>query len=129
MFGSWVNFLTRTGGATVANLRRLAFQDVTAPSHLGWFVVRRIQGRSYRALCFAKIRNVCMIFSDVANSNTPCQNSILIGKRYRTLRNLRRRLFYCVNKIKHEQMCRVAPRENFPGFAVYPAPASFCRCE
>jgi hypothetical protein len=27
----WVHFLTRTGGATVANLRRLAFQDLTAP--------------------------------------------------------------------------------------------------
>ncbi len=39
----WVHFLTRTGGATVANLRRLAFQDVTAPSHLGWFVKQRIQ--------------------------------------------------------------------------------------
>ena len=43
MLGSWVHFLTRTGGATVANLRRLAFQDVTAPSRLGWFVERRIQ--------------------------------------------------------------------------------------
>jgi hypothetical protein len=43
MLGSWVHFLTRTGGSTVANLRRLAFQDVTAPSRLGWFVERRIQ--------------------------------------------------------------------------------------
>ena len=43
MLGSWVHFLTRTGGTTVANLRRLAFQDATAPSRLGWFVERRIQ--------------------------------------------------------------------------------------
>ena len=43
MLSSWVHFLTRTGGATVANLRRLAFQDVTAPSRLGWFIERRIQ--------------------------------------------------------------------------------------
>jgi hypothetical protein len=34
MLSLWVHFLTRTGGATVANLRRLAFQDVTAPSRL-----------------------------------------------------------------------------------------------
>ena len=40
---SWIHFLTRTGGATVNNLLRLAFQDVTAPSRLGWFVERRIQ--------------------------------------------------------------------------------------
>ena len=40
---SWVHFLTRTGGATVANLRRLDFQDVTAPSCLGWIVEQRIQ--------------------------------------------------------------------------------------
>ena len=32
MLTSWVHFLTRTGGTTVANLRRLAFNDVTAPS-------------------------------------------------------------------------------------------------
>jgi hypothetical protein len=43
MLVSWVHFLTRTGGATVANLRQLAFQDVTAPNCLGWFVERRIQ--------------------------------------------------------------------------------------
>ncbi len=43
MLGSWVHFLTRTGSTTVANLRCLAFQDVTAPSRLGWFVERRIQ--------------------------------------------------------------------------------------
>ncbi|KAI2498406.1 hypothetical protein MHU86_16103 [Fragilaria crotonensis] len=29
MLGSWVHFLTRTGGTTVANLRRLAFEDAT----------------------------------------------------------------------------------------------------
>jgi hypothetical protein len=53
MLGSWVHFLTRTGGSTVANLRRLAFQDVTAPgvvcraSHPAVFdVVREL--RSYR---------------------------------------------------------------------------------
>jgi hypothetical protein len=45
----WVHFLTRTGGATVANLRQLAFQDVTAPSRLRWFVERRIQ--QYSTLC------------------------------------------------------------------------------
>ena len=43
MLGSWVHFLTRTGGATVDNLRRLVFQGVTAPSRLGWFVELRIQ--------------------------------------------------------------------------------------
>ena len=43
MLGSWVHFLTRTGGTTVANLRRLAFQDATAPSRLGWFVEQCIQ--------------------------------------------------------------------------------------
>ena len=43
MLGSWVHFLTRTGGTTVANLKRLAFQDATAPSRVGWFVERRIQ--------------------------------------------------------------------------------------
>ena len=43
MLVSWVHFLTRTGGATATNVRRLAFQDVTAPSRLGWFVEQRIQ--------------------------------------------------------------------------------------
>ncbi len=38
MLGLWVHFLTRTGGTTVASLKRLAFQDVTAPSRLGCFV-------------------------------------------------------------------------------------------
>jgi hypothetical protein len=34
---------SHAGGSTVANLRRLAFQDITAPSRLGRFVERRIQ--------------------------------------------------------------------------------------
>ncbi|KAI2509782.1 hypothetical protein MHU86_4635 [Fragilaria crotonensis] len=35
MLGSWVHFLTRTGGTTVAHLRQIASMDATMPSRLG----------------------------------------------------------------------------------------------
>jgi hypothetical protein len=43
MLTSWVHFLTKTGGTTVALLRQLAAVDATMPSRLGWFIERRIQ--------------------------------------------------------------------------------------
>ncbi|KAI2505693.1 hypothetical protein MHU86_8752 [Fragilaria crotonensis] len=43
MLTSWVHFLTRTGGTTVAHLRQLSAVDASAPSRLGWFIERRIQ--------------------------------------------------------------------------------------
>jgi hypothetical protein len=43
MLTSWVRFLTRTGGTTVALLRQMAAVDATMPSRLGWFIERRLQ--------------------------------------------------------------------------------------
>jgi hypothetical protein len=64
MLGLWVHFLTRTSGAAVANLRRLAFQDVTAPSRLGWFVKRCIQQYSTSCASCGHIDAVNVILFD-----------------------------------------------------------------
>ena len=43
MLTGWVHFLTKSGGTVVSSLRQLAAADKLAPSHVGWFVNRRIQ--------------------------------------------------------------------------------------
>ena len=78
MLTSWVHFLTRTGGMTVANLRRLAYVDVTTPIRLGWFVERRIQ--QYMTACASNdhIDRVSVLLFDFQVERQQLEDGVLV---------------------------------------------------
>ena len=78
MLTSWVHFLTRTGGMTMANLRRLAYVDVTTPIRLGWFVERRIQ--QYMTACASNdhIDRVSVLLFDFQVERQQLEDGVLV---------------------------------------------------